>query len=169
MAYFNTSAWPLSAVTQTRADLQKTLEELAPTGMLLSVSDAGTGATPGFLKKTGANTVAVQTADELRAFLAEVQSLTGDGAVNATTRTTKLLPAAATAYNITIADGTYDAQEKMILFTGAIGSAATFALTGSNLLDFTTITFSINARSALMLWSTDLSKWCLAGGNADVA
>lgn len=102
----------------------------------------------------------------------QIQTLDEDGAILLTMDTTFLsqtTPKDATdlavAYDITLPDGNYQRQNKIILIpAGSIPNlTATFRVTGT-FAGFTSLLFDSLGQSAVLLW--DGAGWFLVGGNA---
>ena len=90
------------------------------------------------------------------------QSLSGAGAINATTTVTLLTTTGANA--LTIANGTIDGQMKYIVHI-VDGGAGT--LTGANLLG-TNVVFTNAGENATLIWIDSISDWAVVGVSEDI-
>ncbi len=95
------------------------------------------------------------------------QSLFGDGAISLTMDTTYLNAVAGGPYNVTLPDGNYRREIKIILIPGGnLANTSTFNVTGS-FAGFDHLSFDSIGFNAVLFW--DGTKWHLIGGNANVA
>lgn len=92
--------------------------------------------------------------------LGNPQTLTNAGAINATTTLTTISNEAG-AFALTIADGSYVGQLKLVVCTSAAGTS-----TISNNVKAGTIVFSEPGHTALLMWYN--SDWWMIGGTATV-
>ena len=92
--------------------------------------------------------------------LGSPQTLTNAGAINATTTLTTISNEAG-AFALTIADGSYVGQLKLVVCTSAAGTS-----TISNNVKAGTIAFSEPGHTALLMWYN--SDWWMIGGTATV-
>lgn len=96
--------------------------------------------------------------------LAGTQALSGAGAVNVTSRTTKLTTTGS-AQALTLADGATDGQIKIITHVVDGGSAV---LTPTTKTGYTTITFTNVGECAVLVWTTT-TGWMIVSLNGAVA
>jgi hypothetical protein len=90
------------------------------------------------------------------------QSLSGAGAINATTTVTLFTSTGADA--LTIANGTINGQMKYIIHI-VDGGAGT--LTGANLLG-TSVVFTNAGENAILMWVSSISDWVVVGVSEDI-
>lgn len=161
---------PLSVTTTTRDEMLGVLRYLQPaagssfSAMVTAWSDSAAGV----IAKTGVNTseaIGYETLRERIENNTAYQTLTGAGAINVTSHVT-YLSATSGSYALTIANGSYDGQEKVVILTNNV-TTAEFALTAT-MLDWNVLTFKQGSRSAILRWiGGSVAAWCLVGGNVE--
>ena len=163
---------PVGVVTVTRDQFLAVLQYLqpAPGSGLQSAIASWADPTPGVIAKTGVNTSEAVGYEDLRSRLennALYQTLTGAGNINVTSHVTYLV-AASGAFALTIDQGTYDGQEKIIILTNNV-TTAVFILT-AGFLDWNTLNFKQGARTAILRWvGGSVAMWVLVAGNVEGA
>lgn len=163
---------PVSVIELTRTAFIEVLQYLQPAAGsgLLAVINAWADVAPGVVAKTGANTSTVVTYPTLRQNLEDngnYQTLTGAGEIAVASHIT-YLSATSGIFALTIEQGTYDGQEKIIILTDNV-TTAEFVL-AAGFLDWNTLRFKQGSRSATLRWvGGSVERWVMVGGNAEGA
>jgi len=89
------------------------------------------------------------------------QTITNAGAINATMTTTYFSNTQDSV--LTIANGTYEGQLKVLIFTNGAHESAINSNIGAS-----SLSFSQSGETAILMWSVSQTKWYIVGGSATI-